>query len=321
MAKNNGADGMLTGRKSIRVVVSCLMFLLGAVLTGEAATLGSHYPFGGEGVLAGSAPPPGFHYRIYNTWYNPTTLKDNNGDTINNGFDLDVFASVHRFIHVTNVKILGADLIYDVIVPMMDKDINFRVSNNTYSDSKSFTVGDVVFEPFVLAWHKPRWDATVGLGIIMPTGEYDATKLASPGLGYWSGMLTVGGTYYLDDKKSWSISALTRTLVHTEQQDTNVTPGSELVVEYGIGKEIALNNSLLVRPGLAGCAYWQLGDDSNDAPNIKADERKKANAIGAEINFFWLPQLLQLNLRVLREYGAENTAEGSQFVATLTKSW
>jgi hypothetical protein len=320
MANNkNGVGGMLTGSKSIRVVVSCFLFLLGAVLKGEAATLGSHYPFGGEGVLAGSAPPPGFHYRIYNTWYNPTNLKDNNGDTINNEFDLDVFASVHRFVHVTNIKILGADFLYDVIVPMMDKDIKFI----NYSDSKSFTVGDVIVEPFVLAWHKPRWDMTVGLGIIMPTGEYDATKLASPGLGYWSGMLTVGGTYYLDDKKSWSVSALTRTLVHTEQQDTNVTPGPELVVEYGIGKEIPINDKLLVRPGLAGCAYWQLGDDSKDALayNIKSDERKKANAIGAEINFFWLPQLLQLNLRVLREYGVENTAEGSQFVATLTKSW
>jgi hypothetical protein len=287
-------------------------------LTAEAATLGSHYPFGAEGVMAGSAPPPGFHYRIYNTWYNPTTLKDDNGDKRNVGFELDVFASVHRFIHVTNVKILGADFLYDVIVPLVDKDLT--IAGNSFS--KSFTVGDIVLEPFVLAWHKPRWDATAGLAVIVPTGDFDATNPASPGLGYWSGMLTLGGTYYLDEKKSWSVSALTRTLVHTEQDDTKVTPGSELVVEYGIGKEIAISDKLLVRPGLTGCSYWQLDDDSDNLlPGIVADQRKKAHAIGGEVNFFWLPQLLQLNLRVLSEYGAENTSEGTQFVATLTKSW
>ena len=60
-----------------------------------AATSGTHYPFGGEGVLAATVPPPGFHYRIYNTFYNPDTYKDNNGDEAPIGFDLDVFATVH----------------------------------------------------------------------------------------------------------------------------------------------------------------------------------------------------------------------------------
>lgn len=87
---------------------------------------GSHYPFGGEGVLAGTAPPPGFHYRMYNTWYNPSTLKDNNGDSLNVGFEVDLFANVHRFIHVTKVKILGADFLYDVIVPLTDKDLTIQ---------------------------------------------------------------------------------------------------------------------------------------------------------------------------------------------------
>jgi len=134
-------------------------------------------------------------------------------------------------------------------------------------------------------------------------------------------MLTLGATYYLDEKKTWSLSALTRTLINGEQEDTNVTPGSELVVEYGLGKEIAINNNFLMRPGVAGYAYWQLEDDSSNGPGTVADQRKQAHAIGGEINFFYIPMLLQLNLRALYEYGAENTAEGSQFVAILTKSF
>jgi hypothetical protein len=135
-------------------------------------------------------------------------------------------------------------------------------------------------------------------------------------------MLTLGGTVFLDAQRSWSISALTRTLINSEQDDTDVTPGSEFVVEYGLGKEIPINDKFSIRPGLAGCAYWQLEDDSDDGPGTLADERKTSFALGAEMNLFWLPPtLFQMNLRVLREFGARNTVQGSQFVLTLTKSW
>ncbi len=115
---------------------------------------------------------------------------------------------------------------------------------------------------------------------------------------------------------------MTRTLVNTEQTDTKVTPGSEFVVEYGLGKQIPINDKLLIRSGIAGCAYWQFEDDSDDGPGTVADERKESFALGAQMNFFWLPPtLFQLNLRALLEFGAKNTVQGSQVVLTLTKSW
>lgn len=308
--------------KMIIIIMFCLIgsYFVVTCNSALAATSGSHYPFGGEGVMAASAPPPGFHYRIYNTWYNPTTLKDDNGDEVPVDFNLDIFSTVHRFVHITKKKIFGADYGYNVIVTLVSKDIEI---GGVLSDSQSLAVGDIVIEPMVLAWHTSRWDAALGLAVIMPTGEYDSDKAASVGLGYWSGMLTLGVTYYFDEAKTWSISALTRTLVNTEQQDTNVTPGSEFVVEYGIGKQMAVTNSLLVRPGIAGAAYWQISDDSEDGPNGSSfeDERKQSCALGGEINFLYLPWLFQTNIRVLREFDARNNVEGSQCVLTLTKSW
>lgn len=302
-------------------LVSLICFGFGMCLTSAsfAATSGSHYPFGSEGVLAGSAPPPGFYYRAYNVWYNPTKLMDDNGDELNVDFDLDIFSSVQRFVHVTNIKILGADLLYNVIVPLVSKDISIGAFG--VSDSKSLSFGDISIEPFALAWHEPRWDAALGFAAIVPSGEYDMNNPASPGLGYWSGMMTAGGTFFMDEQRSWSLSALTRTLIHSEQDDTGVTPGSEFVVEYGIGKEFNIGKGLLVRPGLSGSAYWQLEDDSNDGPTTLATERKECYSAGAEINFFYLPKLVQLNLRVVKEYGAVNTSEGSQVILTFTKGW
>jgi len=88
-----------------------------------------------------------------------------------------------------------------------------------------------------------------------------------------------------------------------------------------LGKQIAVSDTFLVRPGIAGFSYWQLSDDSDDGPGTYADERKQLHAIGPEINLFWLPHLLQLNLRALWEFEGENSQEGSQVVVTLTKSW
>ncbi|WP_217907627.1 SphA family protein [Desulfosediminicola ganghwensis] len=304
--------------KLLATLTLCVL-LLCSVAGAFAATSGSHYPFGGEGVMAASMPPPGFHYRVYNTWYNPTQTNNDSGDNSGLDFNLDVFSSVHRFIHVTGIKILGADYTYNLIVPLVSKDIS--ITDFGISDSKSLSMGDIVLEPFALGWHGKRWDASLGLAIIAPTGEYDAHKPASPGLGYWSGMLTLGGTYFFDEQKTLSFSALTRTLVNTEQDDTGVTPGSEFVVEYGLGKMFHVSDNFLVRPGIAGCAYWQLEDDSDDGPGTFADERKRAAALGLEINLMHLPSLIQANLRVLREFEARNTAEGSMVTLTLTKSF
>lgn len=304
------------------VVCSCLIIVLFLAygMSAQAATMGTHYPYGGEGVLAGTAPPPGFHYRGYAFITNPTTLKDDNGDDLNVGFNADVLATVHRFLHVTEKQFLGANFAYEVVVPIIKKDVSIEALG--VSDSKALSLGDVFFEPFVLVWHRPRWDATFTLGVYAPTGEYDSQKPASPGLGYWSGMLTLGGTVYFDNDRSLSLSAMTRTLVNTEQDETDVTPGSEFVVEYGLGKEIGINDKLSIRPGICGAAYWQIEDDSDDGPGTVASERKESYALGAEINFFWLPpKLFQFNLRALREFGAKNTTQGSQVVLTVTKSW
>ena len=308
---------MFSRKTWLGAVFSCLVLSGALCSTVWGATPGTHYNYGLEGVTAATAPPPGWHYRMYNFFYNPDTFNDNNGNAVPGVFELDVFASAQRIIHVTDIKILGADFFYDFVIPFVDTDF----SQNGFNDSHDFTLGDIEIEPFGLAWHKPRWDAVLALAVILPTGHYEMMEPASPGLGYWSGRITLGATYYFDEQKSWSASVLTRTLINGEQEDTKVTPGSEFVAEYGIGKEFRPNN-WMIRPGLTGASYWQISDDSDDLlPNIVADDRKEAHAIGAEVNFFYLPMLFQVNLRYLHDYSVENGPEDSRFIATLTKSF
>ena len=303
---------------------TALLFFPAFVLTlvlaagSVAATSGSHYPSGGnEGVLAASIPPPGVYYRIYLTKFNATKTTDNDGDVIDGDFDLDVFAMTHRFVRVTNKKILGADFLYQVIAPLADTSIE---AFGVISDSRSLSLGDVSGE-IDLSWHKPRWDAVLGVSVTAPTGEYDADQPASPGLGYWTGQFILGGVYYFDTQKTWSLSALSRVMFHTKQEDTNVRPGSEFCVDYGLGKEVPLNSSWSLRPGITGTTYWQIGEDSDDGVGTVKDEKKKAYNMGAEINFTYIPKMLAINLRASRDFASENTSEGSRFVVTMTKAF
>lgn len=157
------------------------------------------------------------------------------------------------------------------------------------------------------------------MGLNLPTGKFNANEPASSGTGQISGLLTLGGTYYLDQGKSWSVSALTRTLVYGEQEDTDMTNGWEFIVDWGIGKQIPISKGFLIRPGLCGYTYWQMGED--DGPGV-TDVKGKIYAIGAEVNLFWLPpHLYQVNVRALSEFGAEDEAEATKVVVTLTKSF
>lgn len=296
--------------------VKIMVFVLACVVAPSAfgATAGSHYPFGVEGVMAGSAPPPGFHYRIYNVFYNPDTMTDNNGDALPIGFELDAFATAHRFVYVSNKKILGGNWFANVIVPFVDKDITIEAAG--VSESQSLSLGDMTFEPFAINWNGPRWDAAAAIAVIAPTGEYNSTEPASVGMGYWSTMFTIGGTYYFDEPKSWTVSALTRTLMNGEQDETDITPGSEFVVEYGLGKQLQAGD-FLIRPGFCGYAYWQLSEDDG----TDDDTKKRSFAVGGEVNFLYLPYLLQVNLRYVDEFNTENNSESDMFVLTLTKSF
>ena len=297
------------------VLLSFLLADCGAAL---AATSGTHYSIGTEGVEAGTPPPPGMHYRMYNTWYDAGRSMDDNGDELPMDFNLEVYAQAHRFVNVTDTKIFGANWAYNLIVPVVKKEI---AVGGAFDRSSDFEVADIVIEPLALFWYTPKYDAILALAAIAPTGAYSADEPESVGLGYWSGMVTAGGTYFFDEDRSWSFSTLSRTLFHGKQDDTDVRPGMEFTLEGGVGKNMMLDDHWLIRPGINYAASWQISDDNRDGPGTVKDQRKQVFGVGAEVNLMYLPWLLQANLRYLNEFGAENTVEGDCITLTFTKSF
>ncbi len=295
------------------LVFCAVMLSLGFAANAGAA--GGGFVPGVEGVLAASIPPPGFHYKMHNLYYNADTLTNASGDDVDNGFGLKVFANVNRFLWNTGKKILGADYCAHLIIPFLS--VNLDIEKAGISDSDT-DIGDISLEPILLGWHFDRWDAAFGFVLNFPTGHYVSTNAANVGNGTFSAMFNLGATYWFDAEKTWSFSALTRTLFYGEQQDTDVTPGSELYIEWGLGKQFEAQKGLLIRPGICGYTYWQLSEDSG---GNSTDDLGRVYAAGGEINFFWLNGLYQINARFLQEFGAEDEAEGFKAILTFIKTF
>jgi hypothetical protein len=295
-------------RKFVRVLfitLGLMGILIGSGFAGETG----HYVNGVEGIKCGSVPPPGLYYRMYNVFYNADTLTDNDGNELQVNFDVSIYAMVNRLIWVTEKKFLGADFFMDIVIPLIYTDIEIGALG--VADDE-FGLGDINIEPFGLSWHAPRYDAAFGLSFYLPTGDYNQTKPASPGKDMWTGMLTLGGTYYLDNEKTWSASILGRYEIHSEKSDTNITPGNDFHFEWGIGKTLAKVWDV----GLTGYCQWQVTDDSGSG---SSSDKDRVYAVGPEVSLFYPLAKLFISLRSQWEFEAKDRSEGNCTTLTFTK--
>jgi hypothetical protein len=286
--------------------LAVVVTLSGSAFGGETG----HYVSGVEGIKAGTLPPPGLYYRMYNVFYQADKLKDRDGDTSDVDFDVDIFSMTHRLVWVSNNKILGADYFASIIVPTVYTDIELGpVKDN------QFGLGDVGIEPFGLAWHGPRYDAGVGVGFFVPTGRFDKNRPASPGKDFWTTMFTLGGTYYLDAERTWSASILSRYEIHSTKDHSDVRPGNDFHFEWGIGKTIEKYWDV----GVTGYCHWQMTDDSGSDVTWDKGVHDRVYAIGPEISAFIPSAKLSVSLRYLWEFGAVDRSEGNFMCLCLTK--
>lgn len=282
-------------------------FVMLSALGNPSMAANGHYVPGVEGLKGSVVPPPGIYYRGYLVHYDIDALRDDQGTKLPDSNTGSVSALVNRFIWMTDKKILNADYGMEAIIPLQRTSLDFGIAG---IDSTERGVGDVFVSPLVLGWHGQQWDAVAAAGIWLDTGEYSSTEPASIGKGFRTTMLTLGGTYYPDAAKSWSLSALSRYEIKSKQDETGITPGDSWLVEWGIGKQ--LDNGLEL--GVIGYNSWQL-ENSKGALAGKAEK----HALGIEGSYFWPSLMLGLNAAYLNEYEVHNGPSGDMFRLTLTK--
>ena len=296
-----------------RLGLTVLALLLSAVAS--PAGVNGEYVNGVEGLKAASLPPfPGWYYRMYNAYYHAGKLATPLGQSAPVGFDVDVFASVHRLIWLSDFEILGGQYGADIAVPLINTDLQITGAGVAGSD---FGIGDVYVEPLLLTWHGPRYDTAVAMATYVPIGDFSATNPASPGKDMWTFMPTVGGTYYLTPERDWAISALARYEWHTQMATAKITPGNDFHFEWGISHTIP-HKKAIWDIGLAGYADWQTTADSGAIP-WAATDRDRVFAMGPEVDMFIPDREFQVQARLLWEFGARDRSEG--WLANITTTF
>lgn len=271
-----------------------------------AAQAAGHYVPGVEGIQAGSVPPPGRYYLGYLVQYDIDEVSGAPGR--NEG---SVSALANRFAWITSHKILGADYGVEAIVPLQSVSLTFGGIGYNGTDRG---LGDVYLGPVVLGWHGARWDGVFALGQWFDTGDYSASRPSSVGLGYGSTMITLGGTYYPDAQKAWSATALARYEINAEREDSDITPGDGLSVEWGLARRVGG-----LQLGLVGYYQEQVSDDEGTGAG---DLRPRRNAFGLELNYPVVDHGLFLKFAAYGESSASDGAtEGSLLRMTLIKTF
>lgn len=258
----------------IRKQVNLATLLLAGLLTSPALLqaqpiVASHYPAGAEGIKAGSLPPPGIYFRDYNFFYSADNFKGLPVD-----FDIFAYINAPRVIWMTDINILGANYGMDVIVPFGYMD--WKVAGQS---SDHFGLGDIQIEPLLLSWHFKQFDVAAGYAVWAPTGDFERGRPDLLAKGFWSHMLTLGGTWYPDTEKTWAVSLLNRYEFAHQQEDTDIDPGQVFTLEGGISKTLCKN----IDVGLIG--YYQQQTTEDQGANAVGQLDRKFGA-GPEVSAF-----------------------------------
>jgi hypothetical protein len=290
----------------MKTIVTRLLLLAGlfafAAHVPAQPVVAGHYPAGAEGIKGASLPPPGVYFRDYNFFYFADEFKDGPPD-----FDIVAYINAPRVIWMTDLKILGANYGMDVILPFAYMDWTAGGTSDSH-----FGLGDMQIEPLLLSWHFAQFDLAGGYAIWAPTGNYDPARPDLVSKGFWSHMLTLGGTWYPDKEKTWAISLLNRYEFCQQQEQTDIDPGQVYTIEWGFSK--GLNKGVDV--GVIGYYQRQVTKDSGATATSKLDRKV---GVGPEISAFLPKPGMFASLRYAYEFAAVERPEGQLVTLTLTK--
>lgn len=234
---------------------------------------GSSYPLGAETYMAGAMPPPGMYGQVFVSHYEADSFRGNDGRKLPMDFDLRADCIAARFIWVTDQQVLGGQLGFHVIAPLVD----VKVSVNDQSQSKS-GLGDVIFAPALGYHYSDKMHAIFAVDTIAPTGRYDRDDLANTGRNYWVLQPVVALAYV--DPNGLNVDVKTMYDFNFENRATNYRSGQALHMDYSVGWGVG-NGWVL---GVGGYTYWQTTDDRQDGERVE-DNKGRSLAIGPSIKY------------------------------------
>ena len=309
----------------VRLVALCLVYApalvaLALLAPGEvcAQQQGHNLP-GDVGLKAGSQAPPGVYAGFLYYAYPTDSLKNDQGENVNDRGKLTMTAPTAFVSWVTAKKFLGANVGGMIAVPWFKN----RISAFSLDAASDMSVSDIYLQPVSLGWHTQRADVTAGYGVYLPTGNFGGSANEASGLGMFSHELSLGATAYLTRDRSWHASALFAYEMHARKPGVDIKVGDMVTVEGGVGKTFVkpVANSPLPLMTSVGLAYYtQFKATADSGADIRPALRGLKDRVfgaGPEVSVF-VPQIgATISARYIPEFGARNTTQGQTFAVSI----
>ena len=273
---------------------------------------------GQYGSFAAVAPTPGFSLSAVSYYYSGNAGGDVplvRGDALSFGVDTDFFAQFIVPTYTFDTTILGARPSFSLAFVPGWNQTSADVGIGALSASRTDEVtgfGDI-YPTAQLFWNNGVHNWMTYVTGDIPTGSYDANRLANLGIGHAA--IDVGGAYtYLNTQTGWEFSATAGLTYNFENPDTDYRNGIDSHLDVGISR--FLNEQLFV--GAVGFAYVQLTPDHGQ-PAVLGDFEGRTFGIGPQIGYNFNVQGVPIfaNLRGYFEFGTENRTKGGSVFLTV----
>jgi hypothetical protein len=296
-----------------KLKLGCLLILglsLLAPLATQAKEGADQYGYGSETFFSGVLPPPGTYYINYFNYYHGD-LRNGSGDKVSIAGttpSVDAEVEVLRFVHVTPLKIFGANYTIHTLIPLVQQSVDLGGSNSR------FGIGDIVIDPLILGWHHKNLHLVEAFDICLPTGHYDKNDArVSLGAHYWSFEPVLDLTYMSPHK--FEVSSKLIFTLRTTNSSTNYKSGNEFHTDFVVGKNI--KNWAL---GPAGYFAEQLNNDSINGQEVaaipgvySAGREMQLVGLGPAVRYFSPKSHILLEAKYYQEFAVRNHFGGERF--------
>lgn len=352
------------------VKVSAVVLAVSAVSQVMAAENGlQRYSPGIGGSDMTSPLVPGWYVQLPMVAYHASKLKGGDGNTATSatptpaktipglgtipaqpnlrseiGIKADTYALLPRVTYLDNTQVLGANLGFTVMLPMVYRKAAFTASpifagstvpsiaqsgytasiNSTLAGSqngKEFGFGDLEFSP-ILHWEIGDHQAvTLAPTIVLPTGDYNVSRRVNPGYGNFLTFRPSVQYAFIGD--GWDVGGRAVFSFNTRNKDNGYYSGNMFNLDWQLMKFVSDD----VRVGLQGYVVRQLTKDTQDlngysaalAKEITNGNKTSVNAVGPAVGWLKNGGEMLLEGKLLKEFDARNRTEGQAFWLTVSK--
>ncbi|WP_290874860.1 transporter [Aquabacterium sp.] len=340
--------------------VSALALTLAACQAALAAENGlQRYSPGVGGSDMTSPLVPGWYGQVATVAYHASKLKGNDGkaaaSSVNvSGFPVtyesrvkaDVVAVLPRLTYLSSNHVLGGNLGFTVMLPVIKRKGDFSVANVNSAvpaitsaatvslsaradamDGSVSGIGDVELSPIVHWEIGDHQAVTFAPTLVLPTGDYKADRRLNPGYGNFITFRPSVQYAFIGD--GWDLGGRAVLSFNTRNKENGYYSGTMFNLDYQAMAFVSED----VRLGLQG--YWvrQIGRDTQDLSGYPAAQQaalaattdlstgNKASVVAAGPAVAWLKNggEFMLEGKFLKEYKAHNRTEGQAFWLTLSK--